>query len=76
MFFITYLFLCLFLNKIQKNINCEWQKSKANTKDKQVHVTKKKLSEETEQNPTEPNHFEVITLLDRCHLAILFEVYP
>ena len=51
------------------------QKSKANTKDKQVHVTTKKLSEETEQNPTEPNPTEVITLLDRHRSAILFEVY-
>ena len=51
------------------------QKSKSNTKDKQVHVTTKKLSEETEQNPTEPNPTEVITLLDRHRSAILFEVY-
>ena len=50
--FFTYLFLC------------EQQKSIVNTKDKQVHVTTKKLSEETEQNPSEPHS-----------LAVLFKVY-
>ena len=35
-----------------------------NTKDKKVHVTTKKLSEETEQNPSEPHS-----------LAVLFKVY-
>ena len=53
-----------FLNKIQKNINCELQKSIVNTKDKQVYVTTKKLFEETEQNPSEPHS-----------LAVLFKVY-
>ena len=52
--FFTYLFLCLFLNKIQKNINCEYQKSIVNSKEKQVYVTTKKLSEENEQNPSKP----------------------
>ena len=50
-----YLFIFVsFLNKIQKNINCEEQKSIVNTKDKQVYVSTKKLSEKTEQNPSEP----------------------
>ena len=43
-----------FLNKIQKYINFEQQKSIFNTKDKQVYVSTKKLSEETEHNPSEP----------------------
>ena len=69
-FFLEYFFAfftCLFLhrlNKTHKNINCEEQKSKVNTNDKQVYVTTKKLSEETEQNPSEPHS-----------LAVLFKVY-
>ena len=47
------------LNKIQKNINCEQQKSIVNTTDEQVYVTTKKLSEETEQNPSEPHSLAV-----------------
>ena len=62
-FFYLFIFVS-FLNKIQKNINCELQKSIVNTKDKQVYVTTKKLSEETEQNPSEPHS-----------LAVLFKVY-
>ena len=45
-------------------MNCELQKSIVNTIDKQVHVTTKKFSEETEQNPTEPHS-----------LTVLFKVY-
>ena len=48
-----------FLNKTQKNINWEEQKSIVNTKDKQVYVTTKKLSEATKQNPSEPHSLPV-----------------
>ena len=43
--------------------------------DKQVYLTTKKLSEETQQNPSELKPIEVITFLDRHRLAILLEVY-
>ena len=49
------------LNKIQKNINCEQQKSIVNTTDEQVYVTTKKLSEETEQNPSETHSLVVLS---------------
>ena len=39
---------------MQKNINCEQQKSIVKTKDKQVYLATKKLSEKTEQDPSEP----------------------
>ena len=48
--FLLYYFLS-FLNKMQKNSNCEWQKSILSTKDKKVHMTRKHLSAETEQKP-------------------------
>ena len=53
-YFIVF-YCCVFFNKIyaKKNINCELQKSIANTKDKKVYLKKKKLFEETEQNPSE-----------------------
>ena len=62
-FFYLFIFVS-FLNKIQKNINCELQKSIVNTKYKQVYVTTKKFSEATEQNPSEPHS-----------LTVLFKVY-
>ena len=53
-YFIVF-YCCVFFNKIyaKKNINCELQKSIANTKDKKVYLKKKKLFEETKQNPSE-----------------------
>ena len=50
--FFTYLFSS-FLNKIQK-YQLWVTEINVNTKDKQVYVTTKKLSEKTEQNPCEP----------------------
>ena len=38
-------------------------------------MTKKKLSEETEQKMMNPNPIEVITFLDRHRLASIFKVY-
>ena len=38
-------------------------------------MTTKKLSEEIEQKIVNPNPIEVITLLNRHRLAIIFKVY-
>ena len=43
------------------------------TKDKQVYVTTKKLSEKKTEQKANPT--EVITFLDRHRLAIFYEVY-
>ena len=51
-FFYLFIFVS-FLYKIQKNINCEQQKSIVNTKDKQSLCDNEKI-EKTEQNPSEP----------------------
>ena len=72
--FLLYYFLS-FLNKMQKNINCEWQKSILSTKDKKVHMTRKHLSAETEQKIAKLNPIEVITFLNRHRLAILLEIH-
>ena len=59
-----------FLNKIQKIINCEYQKSMVYTKAKQVCVTTKNYLKKLNRTPVNPNPTEVITFLDRDRLAI------
>ena len=63
-----------FLNKIQKISavrNRNQKKIEVNTKDKQVYITKKKLSEEIEQNPSEPHSLAVLlSVRDHSHIQV------